>query len=284
MVNLQNPEPKDEWFLVDKQTLLMKFAIDELPELRNKGIKFDTLPEIFRAYMSRPKLFDSKRMEQINIHTDSAEILGYDKQGKVFGKDEKLIIHTHGVFIKSKQASELSMEDIILSDNEFSMLLEGKIPRYMGGNSKIKVYKENQIISGIHSGIKFPCINILRADKYVKDPCQYCNELEYAESVKGFERNALLISRTMQEPEKLMKFIKEDVHYFCQVSPLIEPIIFSGVEKLFRKYENRVMPLILGDGEIIKEASDAVDFFNGAKSKRFTYFSATINIKRKEKN
>jgi hypothetical protein len=277
-----NNHNNDELIMIDQKILLVKFGFTGFSQL-NASIKFDSLPSIFKTYLKSPRLFDSKKMEQINIHTASNEILGYDTNGKVFNKKDKVIIHTHGVPFESFKNNSFSIENTTLSDEEFQMLLEGRVSGYFGGDKQIRVYREGELNKGRISTIKFPCINILRADNYIRDPNHYCNELEYTESVKGFERNGLLISRTMQEPEKLMQFIKEDVHYFRQTSPLIEPIILSCVDKLFNKYAKRVMPLILTDGEITKEANDTVDIFNSVKAERYTYFAVTIAVNGNEK-
>jgi hypothetical protein len=67
-----------------------------------------------------------------------------------------------------------------------------------------------------------------------------------------------------------MQFITEKVSYFRQTSPLIEPLIMNGVEKLFNKYAYRIMPLILSDGEIIKNATDVVNFFDDINNKKIS--------------
>jgi hypothetical protein len=269
-----------KWIFFDKDVVLMEDSLQNLLKRRSEGMKFATLPELIKKYMINYSFFNSGRTEHINILTDTNEILGKDLDGIIYGKNEKVIVHTHGVFVNSKNnANNYSVDRNILTEQEFADLLQGKI-HSDGEEKQIVVYKEDELKRKRKSRIKFPCITVLPGQKYLSDPEYFCRDLEYTERVYGFERNGILISRTLQEPIDLMKFIKERVDYFRQTSPLIEPLLCNGrngLEKLFEKYAYRVMPLILSDGEISKDAKDAVDFLNKTKPAPNTFFAAISN-------
>ncbi len=270
-----NLNKNDEWVINEKNMLFIEKNPNNFLEFRKelKRRNFSpiaSLPEVMNTYIYFMSLFEhfffnNQKTEITNIITDTNEILGIDLEGIVYGKNEKVIVHTHGIFVNSKSnAKSPKSESNILSEEEFSLLLRGKVNYDFAKASYFKVYKEEELKRKRKSAIELPCAIVLRGEKYLNDPGYYCNELEYTQLVSGFEKNGLLISRTLQEPAVLMNFIKEDVNYFRQISPLVEPIILSakGKENLFRKYAYRVMPLILSDGEINKEANDKIDLLS----------------------
>lgn len=269
-------ESKDEWLLFDEKTVLLSKSIMDIIGMRNNGVKFDSLPELIEKYQCNPYFFNSKIKENIAIFTDTNEILGIDTEGRIYRRNEKVIIHTHGIFVNAKNNSDFSLEGNVLSEQEFDNLLQGKI-QSAEQEGKIRVYREDELKRKSKSKIEFPCITVLPGQKYLKDPEYFCTDLEYIAKEYGFRRNGLLISRTLSDPEKLMNFIKEEVTYFRQTSPLIEPILLNGkngAEKLFEKYIYRVMPLILRDGEISKDADDAINIFSEKKQTESSFFVA----------
>lgn len=223
------------------------------------------LPELMKEYVANPRLFSSRIMENISIWTSSNEILGRDLEGRIYGKNDRIIVQTHGFNIASKERKSLNKK--ILNETEFMYLLRGFV--LTDDNKPVNVYREDQI-SKISGKEKQRCIIVLPAEKYFRDPSLFCLDLEYTQREYGMKNNGLLLARTLQKPSDLMKLINY-VDYFRQTSPLIEePVLIKGSEPLFEKYAYQILPLILSDGEIIKEAAGRVDFFDGTVMQRNT--------------
>jgi hypothetical protein len=218
-----------------------------------------SLAAIFAEYTKHPDFFNSHFKEKINIITGTNEILGVDLEGRVCKKGEKVIVNTHNIYLTSK-FNEFPRKNI-LTPEEFTYLLQGCILEKTGVK-KVKVFKEGDMDRIDKKYTNTPCIIVLSGEKYLKDPAYYCNELNYIQPLSGFEKNGLLRSRTLQEPLILKNFIKHDVTYFRQTSPLIEePLIIIGADTLFEKYQHRIIPMILTDGEIVKEIRGKTNFF-----------------------